>query len=98
MDLLDTTELYSRLKNYLQELIHPIYFKLTWDDAPSDSWLEKFYLTILVDFFKNFLFQKLIFRILRTRIVSLACSIELSDCIKKSQKLYKNWMNGNSDE
>jgi hypothetical protein len=51
MDLLDTTELYSRLKNYLQELIHPIYFKLTWDDAPSDSWLEKFYLTILVDFF-----------------------------------------------
>ena len=48
IDLLDTTELHGQLKNYLQDLIQPIYFKITWDDAPNDSWLEKFYFNITV--------------------------------------------------
>lgn len=41
IDMLDTTDLYGQFKTYLLELIKPVYFKLTWNDDPNDTWLEK---------------------------------------------------------
>ena len=42
IDMLDKTDIYGEFKSYLLELISPIYFKLSWNDNPNDTWLERF--------------------------------------------------------
>lgn len=41
INLIESTEVYGELRNYLIELIRPIYSRLTWDNKPTDSWLTR---------------------------------------------------------
>jgi hypothetical protein len=39
--MLDATEIFGEFTSYLITLIEKIYFKLTWNVNPNDTWLEK---------------------------------------------------------
>lgn len=41
IDMLDATEIFGEFTSYLITLIEKIYFKLTWNVNPNDTWLEK---------------------------------------------------------
>ena len=40
-NMLETTEIYGDLNDYLMELAEPLYNKLTWDAAKDDRWLDR---------------------------------------------------------
>jgi hypothetical protein len=42
VDIIESTEVYGNLREYLIEVIKPIYSRLTWDDKPTDSWLTRY--------------------------------------------------------
>lgn len=50
INLLDLTGSYGYLEKYLTQLIQPIYTKLTWEEKPSDSWLERLIRTSVIQF------------------------------------------------
>jgi hypothetical protein len=72
INMLDFTEIYGDIINYVVQLIMPLYEKLTWEDNPSDKWLD---------------------RILRRSIIRMACKLGLDDCVRKSQRYLKEWIN-----
>lgn len=41
INVIESTEVYGELRNYLIQLIRPIYSKLTWESKSTDSWLTR---------------------------------------------------------
>lgn len=41
IDLIEATEIYGNLREYLIELVKPLYLKLTWNENENDSWLNR---------------------------------------------------------
>jgi hypothetical protein len=41
IDLIEATEVYGNLRDYLIELIKPLYLKLTWSSSQNESWLNR---------------------------------------------------------
>lgn len=42
IDLIDSTPLYGQFRNYVIQLMTPIYKKLGWNEIISDSWLDRY--------------------------------------------------------
>ena len=43
INLFEATEIYGNLREFLIELVKPIYKKLTWSDSQTDSWLDRYF-------------------------------------------------------
>ena len=41
INMLETTEIYGDLNDYLMELVEPLYSKLTWHASAGDRWLDR---------------------------------------------------------
>lgn len=41
MDMIGSSEIYGDFRDYILDLVRPIYFKLTWYDDKTDDWLTR---------------------------------------------------------
>lgn len=41
INMLETSEIYGDLNDYLLELVEPLYNKLTWEPSANDRWLDR---------------------------------------------------------
>ena len=41
INMLETTEIYGDLNDYLLELVEPLYKKLTWQASENEKWLDR---------------------------------------------------------
>lgn len=42
INIIESTEVFGELRQYLIDLIKPVYSKLTWENKATDSWLTRY--------------------------------------------------------
>lgn len=53
INVIQSTEVYGELRNYLIDLIRPVYSRLTWESKQTDSWLTSQLRTDIIRFACN---------------------------------------------